>query len=308
MDVDERLAGVPEPDPDLEPQGFVVDVDGTRIHFLDWGGPSAGLRDILLIHGLGQTAWSWTPVARRLARTTRVVAMDLRGHGLSDAPTGEYHLEVLAEDAIAVIDGAGLAGGVVVAGHGFGGIVGAWAAGALEAEGGGRAAGLVLVDGGWEDIAATSGMEPEEWLPALDEPPEVLRSMAAFLADRREFDPSTWDADQEQAARATVVEVPAGHLVPATRPHALAASVRAMFDHRPASVLPALGIPVAALVSDDPDGSRAAALGQLSDMRAAAGGPPIDVTVFRGTGHNLMRYRPREVAAAIGGLARTIGR
>ena len=59
----------------------------------------------------------------------------------------------------------------------------------------------MLVDGGWEDVAETSGMEPDEFLRGLDEPPEVLRSMAAFLADRRDFDPATWDADEEAGAR-----------------------------------------------------------------------------------------------------------
>ena len=63
-------------------------------------------------------------------------------------------------------------------------------------------------------------MDVEEFLRGLDEPPEVMRSMAAFLADRAGFDPATWDADQERAARATVVETHAGKVVPATRPHA----------------------------------------------------------------------------------------
>ena len=237
MDVDERPAGVPEPDGTLEPEGYVVDVDGTRIHFLDWGGPAAGAHGVLLIHGLGQTAWTWAPVARRLARATRVVAMDLRGHGLSDAPTGEYDLALLAEDVIAVVEGTDLAGGgaggVVFAGHGFGGIVAAWTSGALEAEGAGRAAGLVLVDGGWEDVAATSDMDPDEWLPGLDEPPEVLRSMAAFLTDRRDFDPS--DLGRRSGARRARhgrrgARRPrrAGDTAPRTR-----GVVRAMFDYRP---------------------------------------------------------------------------
>jgi pimeloyl-ACP methyl ester carboxylesterase len=303
---------LPAPDHEREPEGFVVDVAATRIHFLDWGGGRGGAEaraGVLLIHGLGQTAWTWAPVARRLARVARVVAMDLRGHGLSDAPTEGYEPAQLAEDAIAVVEGSNLdLDGVVIAGHGFGAIVAAWAAGALEAEGSGRARGLVLVDGGWEDIAASSGMAPEEWLPGLEEPPEVMRSMAAYLDDRRGFDPATFDPDQDRAARATVVQVPAGHVVPATRPHALAASVRAMFDYRPELVLPEIGLPIVALLSDDPEGERFAALAAVAARRVGAGHDPIGVARFPGAGHNLMRYEPEAVTAAVLEVAGTIAR
>ena len=68
--------------------------------------------------------------------------------------------------------------------------------------------------------------------------------MSTYLADRAGFDPATWDADQERAARATVVEVPAGKVVPSTRPHALAASVEALFQYEPAPVLTAVTAPI----------------------------------------------------------------
>ena len=83
---------VPTPDPALEPDGFVVVAEsGDRIHFLDWTGPAgvASQPGILAIHGLSQTGWIWAPVARRLGGpggSRRFVSMDLRGHGLSDAP------------------------------------------------------------------------------------------------------------------------------------------------------------------------------------------------------------------------------
>jgi pimeloyl-ACP methyl ester carboxylesterase len=270
----------------FEPAGYVVVADsGDRIHFLDWGGPivGSGLPGVVLVHGLSSTAWSWTPVARRVAPARRVIAMDLRGHGLSDSPTSRYELETLGGDVVAVAEGSGAleSGRVTLAGHGFGGIVAAWAAAAL----GDRCARLVLVDGGWDDVAASTGMEPDEFLRGLDEPPEVLRSMRAFLADRKGFDPSTWDADQEQAARATVVETPAGRVVPATRPHALVASVEAMFRHRPTEVLARVTAPIVALAATtSPPG------GDL---------PPIEAVRLAAVGHNLMRYRPDDVAAAI---------
>jgi pimeloyl-ACP methyl ester carboxylesterase len=285
----------------------VVEVaPGDRIHFLDWG--EAGEPAILLIHGLSNTAWSWTPVARRLRSVTHVVAMDLRGHGLSDAPTDGYDPEGFTADVLAVAEGSGLlrepGDRVVLAGHGFGAIVAAWAAVALDH----RCAGLVLVDGGWESIETSTGMDVEEFLRNLAEPPEVLQSMAAFLADRAGFDPSTWDADQERAARATVVETHAGKVVPATRPHALEASVRAMFDHDPTAVLARVTSGVVAVrAADDEDGTRARALAAISSARVAAGRDPIRIEAFERDGHNLMRYRPDAVSAAILSVAEPTG-
>ena len=290
-----------------QPAGFVVTVDpGDRIHFLDHGGAGwpATAAGVVLVPGLRQTAWSWTPVARRLAERTHIVAMDLRGHGLSDAPTesGAYDADVLAEDVVAVAEGSGIldpaeAGArVVLAGHGFGAVVAAWAAVALGA----RCTGLVLVDGGWERQEDATGADVDEFLRTLDEPPEVMASMRAFLRDRRGFDPSTWDADQEAAALATVVETRAGRVVPTTRPHALEASVRTMFRYDPLTTLPAVPAPVVALVAADDDaGTRVSALRRVSAARVAAGGSPIAEVVFEATGHNLMRYRPADVTAAI---------
>ncbi|MEA2607658.1 MAG: hypothetical protein QOI00_2415, partial [Chloroflexota bacterium] len=192
------------PDPAGEPPGFVVVVEpGDRIHFLDWGG--SGEPGVVLVHGLSASAWVWAPVARRLVAARRTVALDLRGHGLSDAPTddGAYDLDVLAADVMAVAEVSGLldpdldGAQVTLVGHGFGAIV-AVAAAALLGE---RCARLVLVDGGLDHLPSSTGVDVEEFLRGLDEPPEVMRSMGAYLADRRDWDPASWDADQERAAR-----------------------------------------------------------------------------------------------------------
>ncbi len=311
LSADALAAAAPGPDSAAEPDGFVVEVEpGVRLHFLDWGGPAAGAASgagpdaVLLVHGLAGTAWAWTAVARRLRVRVRTVAADLRGHGLSDAPTGEYDRWTLAGDLVAIAEGAALVGTgdasgprrVALAGHGFGAIVASWAAVELAD----RCAGLVLVDGGWQDVAAETGLTPAEFLRDLAEPPEVLASFDAFLADRRGWDPSRWDGDEERAARATVVEVPAGHLVPAIRPHALERSVEAIFAYRPAEILPALDAPILALVAvDDEEHTKTAALAEIDAERRAAGRPGIDVARFPETGHNLPRYRPAELAGAI---------
>lgn len=301
LDIDPASAA--PPDPDAEPAGFVVVVEpNDRIHFLDWDGGRGHAAPVLLIHGLAGTAWMWASVARRTIAASRTVAMDLRGHGLSDAPTEGYDEDTLASDAIAVAEGSGLLdrAQVVLAGHGFGAIVATWTAARL----GERCAGLVLVDGGWEDVGGATGLDVDEFLRTIEEPPEVLRTMRAYLADRRAFDPATWDADQERAARAAVVELPAGRVVASSRPHAVAGSVAAMLAYRPLDVLPAVRAPIVALAAaDDEDGTRARSLAEAQAALAAADRPPIRVARFPSLGHNLVRYRPAHVAAAIVAVA-----
>jgi pimeloyl-ACP methyl ester carboxylesterase len=288
----------PSPDPAAQPEGFIVLVaEDVRLHFHDWGGPPSA-PGVLLIPGLAATAWSWAPVARRLRAVRHVVVMDLPGHGLSDAPFDGYDPAGFADGVSAVVDGAGLleTPGLVVAGHGFGGVVAAWAALRL----GDVLARLVLVDGGWDAVEETTGLDVDDFLRGLDEPPEVMRSMAAFLGDRRGFDPPTWDADQERAARDSVVETTAGKVVRSVRPHALEASVRAMYAYQPGAVLAAVRAEVVALAArDDTAGAREAALAVAGAARVAAGGSPIEVLRFPDAGHNLPRYRPDAVTAAL---------
>jgi hypothetical protein len=163
-----------------------------------------------------------------------------------------------------------------------------------------RCAGLVLVDGGWERLEVTTDSDVDEFLRGLDEPPEVLRSMDAYLADRRAFDPATWDADQDRAARDAVVETAAGHVVRAVRPHVVEAIVRTMFEWDPAQVLAAVDGPVVALVALGAGEAdvRLAELRRTAAARAVAGRTPIRVAGY-GSAHNLMRYHPAAVAGAL---------
>jgi pimeloyl-ACP methyl ester carboxylesterase len=294
-----------EPDA-AQPESLVVTVDtGDRIHYLDWGGPDDALPPLVLIHGLAATAWAWAPVARRLREHTRVIALDLRGHGLSDSPRGGYDLESLAYDALTVMVANGWGRDIsgraaVVAGHGLGAMVAATMA-SIQPE---SVSGVALIDGGWEDLGEATGMTAAEFERSIGDPPEVMASMDAYLADRREFDPSTWDADQEHAARAAVDEKHAGHVAPVIRPFALRASVDAMFSYDPAMVasFPAdllVAIAESGTADDEVGRERLAALDDVLRARAAAGNPPPTVLRLAGAGHNLMRYRPKELAAAL---------
>lgn len=298
-----------------EPESLVVTTDdGARIHYLDWtaaAGERAPLPPVVLLHGLGATAWAWAPVARRLAPLTPVLAPELRGHGLSDSPRSGYDLESLAFDALTVMSANGWGSDVggppaAVFGHGLGALV----AVTMAIHRPTSVAALGLVDGGWEDFGEATGMGAAEYERTIGDPPEVLSSMAAYLADRREFDPRSWDADQERAARAAVDEKHAGHVAPVLRAHALRGSVEALFEYSPAA-LASVPQPVLIAVAesgsadDEVSGERMTALDDVLRIRAAHGLRAPDVRRFPGAGHNVMRYRPDELSAALVELLET---
>jgi pimeloyl-ACP methyl ester carboxylesterase len=278
---------------------------GERIHYLDWDAGGTG-SPIALIHGLTRTAWSWLPVARRLAGRHPVVAPDLRGHGASDAPSGGYALDSLALDMLTVMAGRGWGEAVTgppvtVAGHGLGAMIAVEMARLQPAS----VAALALLDAGWEEMAQATRMLPMQLVEAMADPPDAMASLEAYLSDRRAFDLATWDADQETAARAQVVEKHAGHVGLVTKGSVIRRVVEAMYAYRPLEAVVEVPCPIVVLVADattadDEDRrERGLALKDAQRARAAAGLAPMRIRVFEGAGHDLMRYRPAEVAAEV---------
>ncbi|WP_433995497.1 alpha/beta fold hydrolase [Bradyrhizobium manausense] len=72
---------------------------------LQWG--ESGKPAALLVHGTGFVADVWDEVARELASTHTVYALDRRGHGASHKPA-TYHFVDFADDICRVIDALGL--------------------------------------------------------------------------------------------------------------------------------------------------------------------------------------------------------
>lgn len=85
---------------------FTVGGDGARIHY-EVAGRADG-EPLLLIQGLGADLKGWAAQRYALGRRYRLLLVDNRGAGGSDKPEGPYDLEVMAEDAIAVLDAEGV--------------------------------------------------------------------------------------------------------------------------------------------------------------------------------------------------------
>jgi 3-oxoadipate enol-lactonase len=96
---------------------------GCRLRYIVDGRADAPA--LLLLNPLGTTTDVWAPQVSAFAARYRVIRYDVRGHGTSDVPAGDYTIEQLARDAIAVLDAAGV-NRAHVCGLSIGGLTAMW--------------------------------------------------------------------------------------------------------------------------------------------------------------------------------------
>jgi pimeloyl-ACP methyl ester carboxylesterase len=78
---------------------------------------------VLCLHGWPQHWYEWRRLLPALADRHRVIALDQRGFGWSDAPREGYEKENLADDVLAILDALGIER-VKLVGHDWGGWIG----------------------------------------------------------------------------------------------------------------------------------------------------------------------------------------
>src|SRR5262245_47763018 len=78
---------------------------------------------VLLLHGLGSSVRDWELQIPALAERYTVLAVDMRGHGRSDKPSGPYSVAIFARDVAAVLRALAL-GPAHVVGISMGGMIG----------------------------------------------------------------------------------------------------------------------------------------------------------------------------------------
>lgn len=141
--------------------GLDLDLPGQDVRLRATRWPGSGT-PVLLLHGLASTRHIWDLVVPGLAGLP-VLALDQRGHGDSDRPTGPYDGETVVADALTALDAVGLSR-VVVAGHSWG----AWTALRLAARAPERVLAVVCVDGGtlrMRELAVTREQVREQLTP-----------------------------------------------------------------------------------------------------------------------------------------------
>jgi pimeloyl-ACP methyl ester carboxylesterase len=274
----------------MTPDDRFVESNGLRFHLRDWGGTG---RPLVLLHGLASNARIWDLVAPLLVDGARVVALDQRGHGLSDAPETGYDYDAVTADLAGVIAALGFER-PVIAGHSWGANVAvAFAADRPEV-----AAGLVLVDGGvfsprgdglsWEE--AEKRLAPPRIAGTPRE--ELLRRIR--LGDLGAF----WRPEFEPIIMAGFAEFPDGTVAPyLTFEHHLQI-VRALWETDTPSLFPRVRCRVLLLPSLPADPEQAAAKEQRIRV-AAEGLAHARVVGLPDSVHDVPLQHPELVASLI---------
>ena len=85
--------------------GKLVELNGITLHYEERGTGEP----LLLLHGFGMCGkGDWGAIADELAKNYRVILPDLRGHGWSTNPSGNFTMRQSAEDIRALLDRLGL--------------------------------------------------------------------------------------------------------------------------------------------------------------------------------------------------------
>lgn len=99
--------------------GIRLERDGVALYVEERG---MGDPALLLVHGIACDHRFLSPQAEHFSEEHRVVSLDLRGHGSSDAPASGYGLEDHLDDLVWLCERLGLARPVVI-GHSLGGVL-----------------------------------------------------------------------------------------------------------------------------------------------------------------------------------------
>jgi pimeloyl-ACP methyl ester carboxylesterase len=177
-----------------------------------WTQTEGAGEDVLLIAGLAQDGAAWDAQVDVLARYFRVTVFDNRGTGGSSAPPPPWTVGDFARDALAVLDGLGIADA-----HVIGSGLGAVAAQELAAAAPARVRSLVL-NASWIRADGPFRALVQSWIATAEQPgslSDVLAVIAlsvtptaldaAWIVDRRLDAADPGDALDDARARAAFI-------------------------------------------------------------------------------------------------------
>lgn len=256
----------------------VTQNNGAGLHWQAQGPLAAPA--IVLLHSIGTDLSIYEGVVPLLAAQFRVIAMDLRGHGASEASDAEYSPALLSSDVLAVMDEAGI-DRAVICGTSLGGMV----AMELVNSAPDRVSGLVLAN-------TSAAMSPALW-------PERIRTareqgLAPILAGwaGRHLSEAWMAAHPERVAELERVFM-------ATDPRGYIGCAAAIRDLDVLPSLPEVAVPTLIIAGEQDIATPFSGHGDR--IAAAITGAKVE---FLPAGHLACLEQPAKFAGSVAGLAR----
>ena len=269
---------------------------GVALHAERRDGDPAAM-PFVLVHGLASNLRLWDGVAEDLhGRGHTVVAVDQRGHGLSDAPESSHGLDIAVGDLLTLIEALGLSR-PVVAGQSWGGNV------VLELGWRHPAAvrGIICVDGGIIELA--------DWFPTWEAcvaaltPPRLDHLTPAELEARMR----AWSPDLPDRAIAAALACfrvrEDGRVEPRLARDRHLEIVRSLWEHRPSTRYATLETPTMLVLADTGDEARTAAK-RRAEAQARASTRRFRSHWFSPAHHDVHSQYPDRVAELFAAAAR----
>jgi len=252
-----------------EGESRYASLDGTRIHYMNYGkGPEA----LVLVHGWGCSLDYWLDQIPDFEKRSRVIAIDLPGHGQSDKPQIAYTMDLFARAVDAVLRDAKVERAVLV-GHSMGTPV----ARQFYRKYPQKTLGIVIVDGALRPFGDRKMMEG--FIASFRGPnyKEAGTQMFASMSG-----PLLSDESKERI-RASFLNTPQ---------HVLVSAMEGMADD---SIWgqDKINVPVLAIMAKNPF------YPPDTEQFYHSMGPKLDFQMWDGVGHFLMMEKPREFNAAV---------
>jgi esterase len=260
-----------------------LEIDGLKLHYLDWGGNGPPL---VMLHGLSGHAHTWDHTAASLSGRYHVYALDQRGHGDSEWAS-RYGIPAMVGDLLGFLDALSLPV-VTLMGLSMGGIV-AYQFTAAHPE---RVSRMVVLDIGPE-IAPAGGRQVAAALAAND----IFGSEDEAIAQARAANPRPTDESLRHRVVNNLRELPDGTFTfkwdrALREPGAIGDGLSP--DQRWAA-WNALSCPVLLVRGDSSD-----ILAPETAERMVAGNPHVSLAVVPDCGHSITLDRPEGLLGAVG--------
>lgn len=244
-------------------------LDGARIHYVNYG---KGSEALVLIHGWTMNVDNWRDQIPDFAQRTRVVAIDLPGHGQSDKPQLAYGMDLFARAVDAVLRDAKVKRAVLV-GHSMGTPV----ARQFYRKYPEKTLGIVIVDGPLRPFGDKAMMEG--FINGFRGPGyrEVVGKMFAGM-----FGPKL-TAEGQERIKASMMNTPQ---------HVLVSAMEGMTDP---SIWgdDKINVPVLAIMAKNPF------FGADIEQRYRDLAPNMEFLMWDGVGHFIMMEKPKEFNEAV---------